>query len=537
MGWVTQSHLCGALLLAALLAAALLYRAGMTGAFSSDDYPHLLKNIHFEDLFSALSVFCEADGREYRPLVRLSLWLNHQLAQDATAFHWTNLILHLSNAACLFVLLRLLFGRPGPALVGGAAFALHPIHSTNVLFVMGRTDLLFSLFYLGSALLFLLHRQRGGARTLHALSLLLFGLALLAKEMAISLPALLWAMLVLREGGAWPASMAAALRRTLPHFLLLLGYAGLRLQLWSDAAQDLSGYLNFGLGAMLRKLAIWSFGLVYPFDLYELRHLFERDPLRLLALAGAAGALGLLALLLATRGRWRRLSRDRALWLGAAWFPITLLPILGGNPHRWYLYLPSAGFCMVLGAIWRLLPKRGICAIALLAGLLFYARELAHQAQIWSRQSELSEAFLQQAGNLGWGNSETHYFANVPFGYKSAFLFTFDSLTDALELRLGARPDIRILSYVNLSDELRIESARVGDGWQFRLAPDAQGFFLFPPAQRRFAAPTTLKMQGAEIAIQALSSASTASAYQIRLPSPAPGPLHCFDGLRLRSVQ
>ena len=537
MGRVAEGRLCGALLLAALLASALLYRAGMTESFSSDDYPHLLKNIHFENAFQALSVFLEADGREYRPLVRLSLWLNRQLAQDATAFHWTNLILHLGNAACLFALLRLLFGHPGPALVGGAAFALHPIHATNVLFVMGRTDLLFSLFYLGSALLFLAHRQRGGARTLHVLSLLLFGLALLAKEMAISLPALLLAMLVIRDGGPWPARIAAALSRTLPHFLILLGYAGLRLHLGSDAAQDLSGYLNFGPGAMLRKLAIWSFGLAYPFDLYALRHLFESAPRRLLALAGAAGALGLLAVLLATRRRWRRLCRDEALWLGAAWFPITLLPILGGNPHRWYLYLPSAGFCMVLGAIWRWLPKRGICAIALLAGLLLYGRELAHQAQIWSRQSELSEAFLHQVGNVAWGDSETHYFANVPFGYKSAFLFSFDSLIDAMELRFGFRPDIRILSYVNLTDELRIESAWVGNGWQFRLEPSGYGFFLFPPAQRRFAAPTALQMQGAEIEIQALSSAGTAAAYRIRLPDPAPGPLHCFDGLQLRSVQ
>ena len=537
MGRVAEGRLCGALLLAALLASALLYRAGMTESFSSDDYPHLLKNIHFENAFQALSVFLEADGREYRPLVRLSLWLNRQLAQDATAFHWTNLILHLGNAACLFALLRLLFGHPGPALVGGAAFALHPIHATNVLFVMGRTDLLFSLFYLGSALLFLAHRQRGGARTLHVLSLLLFGLALLAKEMAISLPALLLAMLVIRDGGPWPARIAAALSRTLPHFLILLGYAGLRLHLGSDAAQDLSGYLNFGPGAMLRKLAIWSFGLAYPFDLYALRHLFESAPRRLLALAGAAGALGLLAVLLATRRRWRRLCRDEALWLGAAWFPITLLPILGGNPHRWYLYLPSAGFCMVLGAIWRWLPKRGICAIALLAGLLLYGRELAHQAQIWSRQSELSEAFLHQVGNVAWGDSETHYFANVPFGFKSAFLFSFDSLIDAMELRFGFRPDIRILSYVNLTDELRIESAWVGNGWQFRLEPSGYGFFLFPPAQRRFAAPTALQMQGAEIEIQALSSAGTAAAYRIRLPDPAPGPLHCFDGLQLRSVQ
>ena len=256
LGFVTESRLCGALLLAVLLATVLSYREGMTDAFSSDDYPHLLKNVRLANAWQALSVFTEQDGREYRPLVRLSLWLNWQLSQDAAAFHWTNLILHLGNAACLLLLLRLLLGRPAPALVGGAAFALHPIHSTSVLFVMGRTDLLFSLFYLGALLLFLLHWRRGRARTLHALSLLLFALALLSQEMAVSLPVLLIAMGIALGEGNLRARAASALRSTLPHLLVLLCYAGLRLHYLSDDWQeDLSGYLNFAPSAVLGKVA------------------------------------------------------------------------------------------------------------------------------------------------------------------------------------------------------------------------------------------------------------------------------------------
>ena len=120
----------------------------------------------------------------------------------------------------------------------------------------------------------------------------------------------------------------------------------------------------------------------------------------------------------------------------------------------------------------------------------------------------------------------------MPFGYRSAFLFTFDSLADAVELRFGHRPDIRILSYVNLTDELRIESARIGSDWRFRLEPGAHEFFLFPPAQRRFAAsPPTLGIQGVRVEIKALSPANTAAESRIRLPHPQLGPLHYFDGL------
>ena len=538
LGFVTESRLCGVLLLAVLLATVLSYREGMTDAFSSDDYPHLLKNVRLADARQALSVFAEQDGREYRPLVRLSLWLNWRLSQDAAAFHWTNLLLHLGNAACLLLLLRLLLGHPTPALIGGAAFALHPIHSTNVLFVMGRTDLLFSLFYLGALLLFLLHWRRGGARTLQALSALLFGLALLSKEMAVSLPVLLLAMRIALGEGALRARMALALRSTLPHFLILLCYAGLRLQhLGDDWGQDLSGYLNFAPSAILGKAAAWAFGLAYPFDLYRMRHLLESEPLRFLAIAGAVCALALAILHLAVWRRWRSFYGDPVFWLGIAWLPITLLPILGGSPHRWYLYLPSAGFCMALAAAWRSLRARPLCAVVLAIGLLCYALELAEQSRIWSRQSELSEEFLQQAHGLGMRPAETHWFANMPFGYKSAFLFTFDSFADAFELHFGYRPDIRILSYVNLDDELRIDSARIGRDWRFRLEPGAYGFFLFPPAQRRFAAaPSSLGIQGAKVEIKALSPANTVAEHRIRLPRPPLGPLHYFDGLQLQTA-
>ena len=539
--FVTESWLCGALLLAVLLATVQSYRAGMTGAFSSDDYGFLLANLRFADAWQALSVFGEHDSvqnEQYRPLVRLSMWLNWQLSQDATAFHWTNLILHLGNTAALFLLLRLLFDRPAPALVGATAFALHPIHSTNVLFVLGRPDLLFSLFYLAALLLFLLHWRRSGARTILVLSLLLFVLALASKEMAISLPVLLLAMTIVLGEGTARARATSALRSTLPYFLVLLCYVGLRVLfvLRDGWEANVSGYLNFAASAILFKAGAWSFGLAYPFDLYRMRHLLESDPQRFLAVASVGCALAVAVTHLALWRRWRSFYGDRLFWLGAAWIPITLLPILGGNPHRWYLYLPSAGFCMVLAATWNSLRARPLCSVALIIGLLFYASELAKQSRIWARQSELSEEFLQQVHDLGMRSSETHWFANVPFGYKSAFLFTIDSLAEAIELRFGLQPDIRILSYVNLSDELRIESARIGSDWRFRLEPDAYGFVLFPSFRRRFAASTTpQEIQGAEVEIKALSQANTVAEYWVRLPSPPFGRFHYFDGQQLQT--
>ena len=160
----------------------------MTTSFSSDDYPHLLKNVVFDDLIGALTVFSEFDGREYRPMVRLSVWLNYQITQDATAFHYTNLFLHLGSVISLYFLLALLLENRRYAFFSSLLFALHPIHTTNVFFIHGRTDLVFGFFYLISLLLFFVYRKHGKDRKYYILSLLFFILGLLSKEMTISLP-------------------------------------------------------------------------------------------------------------------------------------------------------------------------------------------------------------------------------------------------------------------------------------------------------------------------------------------------------------
>lgn len=82
------------LLLLLLLTGAVFFK-GVTPSFSSDDFVHLENNIHFKNLAEASEVFITPYGREYRPLVRLSLWLNHQMGDTALAYKLSNLLMHL----------------------------------------------------------------------------------------------------------------------------------------------------------------------------------------------------------------------------------------------------------------------------------------------------------------------------------------------------------------------------------------------------------------------------------------------------------
>src|SRR6266568_1689493 len=128
----------------------------------------------------------------YRPLavasfaVDYALWGNHPLG-----FHLTNLLINGANAALLLVLLARLFGampgRTGPLALAFCAllYAFHPVHTEAVNMVVGRTELLAAMFGL---LTFICHLNdwKTGA-------VVCFSLALLSKEIAITIPAMIFA--------------------------------------------------------------------------------------------------------------------------------------------------------------------------------------------------------------------------------------------------------------------------------------------------------------------------------------------------------
>ncbi len=150
----------------------------------------------------------------WRPLVTASVAADRALwGERSGPLHLTNLLLHVSVAIALLVLLGRIGGARG-AVAGAALFAVHPLQTEAVAWIMGRTDLLAGLFCVSAAALY-----AGGAtgerpspgRTCGVVSL--FVAALLCKEAAIALPAMLIAvdLATLR----WAAMGFAATRRDL----------------------------------------------------------------------------------------------------------------------------------------------------------------------------------------------------------------------------------------------------------------------------------------------------------------------------------
>ena len=119
-------------------------------------------------------------------------------------FHAFNVALHAINTALVTGLLTVLGAAPLLALVGGALFAVHPVHSEAIANGVGRGDALMTLFILLGVLAYLRPWRAEWMRV--ALVAAAYALALGSKENGVVLPALLIAVTFLAPGSAVGAS-------------------------------------------------------------------------------------------------------------------------------------------------------------------------------------------------------------------------------------------------------------------------------------------------------------------------------------------
>lgn len=93
----------------------------------------------------------------YRPLCVLSFRLNHWLSGfNPFGFHLTNVLLHVLATGLVLATSRTLLPARCP-LLAAALFAVHPVHVEAVAGVVGRADVLASVFFLCSFLCYVKH--------------------------------------------------------------------------------------------------------------------------------------------------------------------------------------------------------------------------------------------------------------------------------------------------------------------------------------------------------------------------------------------
>ncbi|RMD68396.1 MAG: phospholipid carrier-dependent glycosyltransferase [Gammaproteobacteria bacterium] len=495
----------------------------------------MLHNVYFHNLSEALQVFTQTYGREYRPMVRFSLWVNSLMGSTALPFKLTNLALHLGCCLMIFYLLKRLGSKYLPALLATALFALHPIHITSIHFVLGRTDLMAAFFYLTTLVLVVNWPERPRLHH-HLITLFAFSLALLSKELAVTLPAAM-GLILLAHGGKLSKALVRQLAQKLwVYAAFVLVFVGVRIYLWEKNPDAIAVYTQFSLSHILSNYGQWLFALVYPGDLYQAQDLLAKHPLVFVfiaTLAIMAIGTGLFYLLWPYR---HRLIKAPLIWLALLWFPLTLLPMAGGNPHRWYLYLPSMALSFALAGIWPLVRENGRRLFAVGVGLflILCTWETLRESHDWKRQDEINRQILSQLHALHLAPNSKVYFINIPFGYKGTFLFSFSSLAEAMAVTYGETLQLIPLSYINLDQENRINIRREPEMLEFDMIPTAYRYFMLSASERRFNQPAIIERDGFTLQIVQLAGSGKIQRYRIIRKTEIQAPVYYFDGSEIK---
>ncbi|HME99699.1 MAG TPA: DUF2079 domain-containing protein [Terriglobia bacterium] len=296
----------------------------------------------------------------YRPLTIFTFSLEYPIwGVWASGFRITNLLLHALNGWLVFLLARGLLGSPVAALASAVVYVVHPIQTEAVVSIVGRSELLAAGLFFAAWLAF-----RKGRTWVAAL---VYFLAALAKETAITLPAILMLEMALTEGGI--RKVRESWRRFAVLAITGMGYLTLRFYVLGGLGIPPSGqYLNGTLTLTERWLTsgrvfLRYFRLIlapvqiasdYDFNSIPVAGIRDWDAWMGLAFVGAAIILGV-----------RFFKLRPAVSIGILFFFIALLPV-----SNWimpiallmaerFLYLPIFGFALLAGLMWAGIQQRG----------------------------------------------------------------------------------------------------------------------------------------------------------------------------------
>jgi tetratricopeptide (TPR) repeat protein len=432
------------------------YRGSFAAPFFFDDQPSIIDNPTIRHLGAIGQVLsppaAEGSSVAGRPLVNLSLALNYAWGGlEVRGYHAVNLGIHVLAALTLFGITRRTLARsgafaPGPVLpsqgssvVGSVVagdtdqipwllaffvallWALHPLQTESVTFVVQRTESLMGLFYLLTLYAFIRYAdgKAFAAIAWAALSITACLLGMMTKEVMASAPLLVF----LYDRTFVAGSFRAAWRRHGPCHAglaatwLMLGY------ILVHAGGSRAGAAGFGMGVsswsyaltqcralmLYLQLAVWPHPLVvdYGFDLAKgLGEVAPQAACLVLLLAGTGFAL------------WRRPVMG---FLGA-WFFVILAPSSSVVPlvtqtmaeHRMYLPL-AAVVALAVGGGYALVARmgwgaRGVpCYFAVLVawsiglGIITAGRNAVYRSalSIWSDTVAKRPGNPRAHGNLG----------------------------------------------------------------------------------------------------------------------------------------
>ncbi len=391
-----------ALLAAIGILALLVYANSLANGFVWDDPIILTRQLvvfrSFGDVLLPPRGIPQFSPDYYRPLTVASYLLDRLIGGGSPfMFHFSVVLFHAATAALVYLFGITLFGRDrcgiATAAAGAALFAVHPVHTESVAWAAGRSDVLATCFLLAALVV---HSGGPGSLRRSLLTGACTVLALGAKEISVAV----FPLLVIQDtvsGRLMDLPVTGWLRRyggvlTAGAIYVALRRAAIGEFIGSAPGEALEGGALGGVigaaGGYLAKL-VWPVGLSAYID---------HVPSGPWVIVSAVTLVFVSAIAIAWWRRRKRVPATLVMWIGLTLLPS--LPIVWKIPEapmaERYLYLPSVGFCLLVGyglsPAWRRDRRtRAFVAAGLVIVLTLAAAGTVRRNRVWRDDVSLWE--------------------------------------------------------------------------------------------------------------------------------------------------
>jgi len=324
----------------------------------------------------------------------------------------------------LYFTLSLLLNSESPALLSALLFAVHPVQAETVAWVSQRSNLISFFFFLLALYLWMKESR--------APSVACYALALLGKEMAITLPLVLILYDVYRGKGT-----RKRIKYYMSFFITAVLYLILRTAVlgrisgqdaWAGGSIYTAMLTAFKAALFYARLLVLPAGLCVDPDFLPARSLFEPGVI--------ASVLFVMAAILGGMALFRKGRRAEGFFI--MWFFATLLPVSNIVPLKdvlvaeRFLYFPAVGFCALASLLLLSVSKKGaIPAIAILLVFCGYRTinrngDWKNSLTIWNATVKSNPHSSRARNNLGVAFGRNGNYGEAVESFRQAILLKPD---------------------------------------------------------------------------------------------------------------
>lgn len=343
----------------------------LQNSFVYDDDSTIINNYfirhwsNLPDLFSS-KYFALSAELTYRPVVTVSYFIDYTFWHlNPLGYHLTNILLHATNSALVFIFGFQLFKNRTPALISAVFFSSYPLFSEVVNAVGFREDLL-AFMFLTLALICYLKANQQRYILYYSISLFSYFLSLFSKEMAITLPMLIVLYDEVFKGYSY---MKSRYLYYLGYFFVAIFYI---LNRFFFLHNPLESHIPYPQGSFFVNFLTMTHVIAFYIKLLFLPFHLNADYVVPFSTSIVNTSFWLAVFLFVAIGifSFRLRFQNKHIFFSILWFFVALIPVmniipLGNIMAERYLYIPGAGFSMIAASFFskrqvRYTPGSGI---------------------------------------------------------------------------------------------------------------------------------------------------------------------------------